>query len=73
MSVQNLLGYIHSVMHVCVLSLHAVLRCVGIPARPVTNFESAHDANFNRAIDFYFDQNDEIVEEKSGDSIWSVM
>jgi hypothetical protein len=50
-----------------------VLRCVGIPARPVTNFESAHDANSNRAIDFYFDLNDEVVEEKSGDSIWSVM
>ena len=55
------------------LSFNVVLRCVGIPARPVTNFESAHDANSNRAIDFYFDLNDEVVEEKSGDSIWSVM
>lgn len=38
----------------------------------MTNFESAHDADANRAIDFYFDLNGENVEEKSGDSIWSV-
>ena len=60
--------------YIITISLYyAVLRCVGIPARPVTNFESAHDANFNRAIDFYFDLNNEVVEEKSGDSIWSAM
>ncbi len=45
---------------------------MGIPARPVTNFESAHDADANRAIDYYYDLEDEIVEEKSGDSVWCV-
>ena len=58
---------------VYILTFYIVLRCIGIPARPVTNFESAHDANLNRAIDFYYDVNDEVVEEKSGDSIWLVM
>ena len=47
-----------------------VLRTMGIPARPVTNFESAHDADANRAIDYFYDLEDEMVEEKSGDSIW---
>ena len=46
------------------------LRTIGIPARPVTNFESAHDGDFNRAIDYYFDRNDKMIEEKSSDSIW---
>ena len=47
-----------------------VLRCLGIPARPVTNFESAHDGDGNRALDRYWDLQDEMVEEKSHDSIW---
>ena len=51
-------------------SPHTVLRAIGIPARPITNFESAHDSDSNRAIDYFYDKDDNIVEEKSGDSIW---
>ena len=51
-------------------SLYIALRTLGIPARPITNFESAHDADFNRAIDYYYDRNDNKLPEKSGDSIW---
>ena len=53
------------------LSPHAVLRCLGLPARSVTNFNSAHDTHFNRAIDKYFTEDGEEV--SSGDSIWSVV
>uniref|UniRef100_A0A1X7UJE9 Transglutaminase-like domain-containing protein n=1 Tax=Amphimedon queenslandica TaxID=400682 RepID=A0A1X7UJE9_AMPQE len=52
-------------------TLTTVLRTIGIPSRPVTNFESAHDADFNRAIDYYFDRNDKMIEDKSNDSIWN--
>ena len=50
--------------------LPTVLRAIGIPARPITNFESAHDSDSNRAIDYFYDKDDNFVEEKSGDSIW---
>ena len=59
-----------SPMYMYVISI--VLRCLGIPTRPVTNFESARDTNANRAIEFYYDLNDEAVEEKSNDFIWWV-
>ena len=53
---------------VCLFVL--VLRTIGIPSRPITNFESAHDADFNRAIDYYYDKNNTMIEDKSNDSIW---
>lgn len=50
--------------------LCAALRTVGIPSRPVTNFDSAHDANANRAIDEYYNVNGDYMPDKSDDSIW---
>ena len=47
-----------------------VLRALGIPARPVSNFVSAHDTDASRAVDFYFDEYAEKIEHLSSDSIW---
>ncbi|KAI4886614.1 hypothetical protein NFI96_012735, partial [Prochilodus magdalenae] len=45
-----------------------VLRCLGIPCRVVTNFESAHDTNKNLLIEKYFNENGV---EDSKDSVWN--
>nr|WVH01986.1 protein-glutamine gamma-glutamyltransferase K-like isoform X5 [Halisarca dujardinii] len=52
-------------------TLTSVLRALGIPARPITNFASAHDTEANRSIDFYFDEKDRQLEDMSAGSIWN--
>ena len=52
--------------------LNAALRTLGIPARPITNFSSAHDADANRAIDYYFDEKGRPMD-TSSDSVWLVI
>ena len=47
-----------------------MLRALGIPARPITNFDSAHDTEANKTIDYYFDKDWNLIEDKSADSIW---
>ena len=50
------------------VDLLTVLHCVGLPTRSVTNFNSAHDTNFNRAVDKYYDEDG--TPTTSDDSIW---
>ncbi|KAM5136061.1 protein-glutamine gamma-glutamyltransferase 5-like [Mantella aurantiaca] len=48
-----------------------VMRCLGIPTRVVTNFNSAHDTNSNLMIDEYYDSTGKKLPQESHDSIWN--
>lgn len=49
--------------------LPAVMRCLGIPSRVVTNYHSAHDTNGNLVIDRYLNETGE-EDRRSRDMIW---
>lgn len=46
-----------------------VLRCLGIPTRVVTNYNSAHDQNSNLLIEYFRNEFGEIQKDKS-EMIW---
>uniref|UniRef100_A0A6I8NW96 protein-glutamine gamma-glutamyltransferase n=1 Tax=Ornithorhynchus anatinus TaxID=9258 RepID=A0A6I8NW96_ORNAN len=48
-----------------------VMRCLGIPTRVVTNFDSGHDTDRNLIIDEYYDPMGRILEDKKKDSVWN--
>ena len=52
--------------------LLSALRVLGIPARSVTNFSSAHDTNRNRTIDEYYNEDGKKISYLSSgsDSVW---
>ncbi|KAM3922475.1 protein-glutamine gamma-glutamyltransferase E-like [Leptodactylus fuscus] len=47
-----------------------VLRCLGIPTRVITNFNSAHNTDGNMVIDMHYDTDGKFLE-TSSDSIWN--
>ncbi|KAI6656913.1 Protein-glutamine gamma-glutamyltransferase K-like [Oopsacas minuta] len=56
--------------------LCSLLRGIGIPSRPVTNYNSAHDINTvtdtsDLQVDFFMDQNGNPIEEKNRDFLWN--
>ncbi|RWS16047.1 hypothetical protein B4U79_04263 [Dinothrombium tinctorium] len=51
--------------------LTTICRALGLPARPVTNYASAHDTNKDIAIERYFDGQGEVNPHLSRDSIWN--
>ncbi|XP_030194376.1 coagulation factor XIII A chain [Gadus morhua] len=50
---------------------NSFLRCLGIPARVVTNFYSAHDNDGNLKTDIILDENGRIDRKNTRDSIWN--
>lgn len=51
--------------------LCTVLRCLGIPARVIINFQSAHDTDGNLLVDEVYDENGVRDEYESQDSVWN--
>ncbi|XP_063306716.1 protein-glutamine gamma-glutamyltransferase 4 isoform X1 [Pelobates fuscus] len=51
--------------------LTTVLRCLGIPARSVTNFASAHDTEENLNVDIYLNDKGEKLDDWTSDSVWN--
>ncbi|KAI1284879.1 Annulin [Halotydeus destructor] len=46
-------------------------RALGIPCRPVTNYQSAHDTHLSLTVDRFFDENLEPVDKRNADSVWN--
>ncbi|XP_076449459.1 hemocyte protein-glutamine gamma-glutamyltransferase-like [Babylonia areolata] len=51
--------------------LTAVCRALGLPARSVTNFSSAHDVDASITIDKFIDENGNPLKGRSRDSVWN--
>ncbi|KAL1785874.1 erythrocyte membrane band [Sigmodon hispidus] len=47
-----------------------VMRCLGIPTRVITNFDSGHDTDGNLIIDEYYDSTGRILENMKKDTVW---
>lgn len=77
-STDILLTYSSSKMPVCYAQcwvyaavFNTFLRCLGIPARVVTNYYSAHDNDGNLKTDIILDENGRIDRNRTRDSIWN--
>lgn len=47
-----------------------VLRCLGIPARVVTNYFSAHDNDANLQMDVFLEEDGNVSSKLTKDSVW---
>ncbi|XP_014217646.1 annulin [Copidosoma floridanum] len=51
--------------------LTTVCRALGLPCRPVTNYESGHDTENSLTMDYFVDENGKMMEELNSDSVWN--
>ncbi|NXD08709.1 TGM4 glutamyltransferase, partial [Nothocercus nigrocapillus] len=51
--------------------LTTVMRCLGIPTRSVSNFDSAHDTQEDLRVDIFLNENRELLSNLTEDSIWN--
>ena len=53
--------------------MFVVCRTLGIPARSITNFSSAHDCDGSVSVDVHWDHKGNSIMNMNSDSIWFVV
>jgi len=51
--------------------LTTVCRALGIPCRPITTYAAAHDTHNSLTVDYFVDEDGDVMEELNSDSIWN--
>lgn len=69
---KNFSASLHNIMtiHIYLIGF-AVLRCLGIPCRPVTAYATAHDMEVPVALNFYFNESGK--QRKGASNVFSVL
>ncbi|XP_044752197.1 annulin [Coccinella septempunctata] len=51
--------------------LTTICRALGLPTRTVTNYSSAHDTQGSLTVDYFLNQDGDMVEDLNSDSVWT--